>query len=212
MKKRDSFYSILAAFLIAFFLWPILKGISQKGSNAGSLKIFFNYLNNYYLIIFFVLPILSWLFFYLLFLLKLDKKRPSLWQISKFAEVGVLNTFVDWGVLNILMLLTGIVSGGYYLIFKGFSASLAIINSYVFNKIWVFEDKKQKALKEFSVFVVISFIGVVINIIIAHFVVDVFGPHFGIKGQLWANIGAFFATLFSMIWNFIGYKFVVFKS
>ncbi len=212
MKKKDSLYSFLAAFLVVVFLFPILKGINQKSSGTSSLKLIFNYLENYYLIIFFILPILAWLFFYLLTLLKLDKKFPSLWQVGKFAEVGVLNTFVDWGILNILMLLTSIVSGGYYLAFKGFSASLAIINSYIFNKVWVFEGKKQKALKEFSIFVVVSLIGVAINIGIAHLVVDVFGPHFGIKGQLWANIGAFFATLFSMIWNFVGYKFVVFKK
>ncbi len=212
MKKRDSFFSFLSAFLIVVFLYPILRGISQKGSQGGWLTVTISYVEKYYLLVFLFLPILAWLFFYFLSFLKINKKNKSLWQISKFAEIGVLNTFVDWGVLNILMLLTGIIVGPYYLVFKGFSASLAIVNSYIFNKVWVFEKTDKKTLKEFSIFLIVSAIGVLINIFIAHLIVDVFGPHFGIKGQLWSNIGAFFATFFSMIWNFVGYKFVVFKK
>ena len=37
-------------------------------------------------------------------------------------------------------------------------------------------------------------------------------PFFGLSPELWANLAKVAATGFSLIWNFIGYKFIVFKK
>jgi hypothetical protein len=43
-------------------------------------------------------------------------------------------------------------------------------------------------------------------------VVDVIGAPSGISAGRWANVGLLFATLASVVWNFVGYKFFVFIS
>ena len=52
----------------------------------------------------------------------------------------------------------------------------------------------------------------VINVAVASFIVNVIEPPGHISPRLWANIGAFSATLISVLWNFWGYKFIVFKK
>lgn len=72
-------------------------------------------------------------------------------------------------------------------------------------------DNKQ-AGKEFFQFIVISVIGLILNAAIAGFLVIVVGPLGGIKVKTWASVSAAVASICVMAWNFIGYKFWVFKK
>jgi putative flippase GtrA len=47
---------------------------------------------------------------------------------------------------------------------------------------------------------------------IASFIVNVIGPQFGISSLIWANIGKIGGIIGAFIWNFLGYKFIVFKK
>src|ERR1035437_4142761 len=68
-----------------------------------------------------------------------SSRIPSLFEFSKFAVVGVLNSGVDFGILNSLILITGVVSGAGFLAFKSVSVTLGVINSYLWNKYWTFD-------------------------------------------------------------------------
>jgi len=127
-------------------------------------------------------------------------------QIGKFAVVGVLNTVLDFAVLNLLISWSGISTGGPASIYKGISFTVAVINSYFWNKYWTF-NFKGKVSREFLQFFLISLIGFGINVGAFSFVVNVVGN----GGALWANIGALAGTIAAFVWNFLGYKFIVFK-
>jgi putative flippase GtrA len=139
-----------------------------------------------------------------------------LFQAGKFVLVGILNTLIDLGVLNLLMFLTGITSGLWYSVFKGISFITAVINSYIFNRSWTFKGSGQENKnKEFLQFFIISCIGFGINVGVASLIVNVVANQFvylGFSSKIWANLGALAATGCGMIWNFIGYKFFVFKK
>jgi len=142
----------------------------------------------------------------------LGKKFLILWQAAKFVLVGALNTFVDLGVLNILILITGIATGTLYSVFKGISFIVAVINSYFWNKHWTFRKKESSdPKKEFTQFFIVSLIGFGINVGVASLVVNLIGPQFELSENIWGNVGAILATLCVMTWNFLGYKFIVFK-
>ena len=128
-------------------------------------------------------------------------------QIIKFVIIGVSNTLVDLTVLNLLMFLTGVTSGVPYIAFKAASFLVAVTNSYLWNKRWTFRSDKQL----FTQFLLVSTIGLFVNVGTASFLVNVVGPQFGASIKIWANIGAVGGTLVVMTWNFLGYKFVVFK-
>lgn len=144
---------------------------------------------------------------------KLFLKHPWMVQFIKFALIGVLNTFVDLAVLNLMIWLTGVGKQGmYYTLFKAISFTVAVINSYIFNKYWVFKGEgDKKAAIEFSQFLFVSVIGAIVNVTVASLFVNYMPIMFNLD-VLWPSVGALAGTAFGLIWNFIGYKLFVFKK
>lgn len=129
-------------------------------------------------------------------------------QVIKFVIVGVGNTLVDLSVLNLLIFLTNATSGVPFIFFKTISFLVAVTNSYIWNRRWTFRSDKQVFIK----FLLISAVGLLLNVGSASFLVNIVGPQFGLSAKIWANIGAACGTLVVMTWNFLGYKFVVFRK
>lgn len=142
----------------------------------------------------------------------LNRLHHSFFQFGKFAAVGALNTLIDLGLLNFLIMVTDITSGIYFSIFKAFSFIAAITNSYYWNKFWTFSSPLPVNFKEYFRFAFFTTIGLLINVSVASFVVSTLGPLFGAEPKLWANVGALVATVVSLIWNFFAYKYIVFRN
>lgn len=151
-----------------------------------------------------------------------------MWQFIKFGLVGALNTAVDFGVLNILIWISGIAAGIGFSIFKTISFLAAVINSYVLNKYWTFGDRSRGTVRQAGEFIAVSLIGLVINVGAASLIVNGVEPIDSLinlagsllslggismsEAQIWANIGTLSAIIISLVWNFFGYKFLVFKK
>ncbi|PIY89391.1 MAG: hypothetical protein COY73_01055 [Candidatus Nealsonbacteria bacterium CG_4_10_14_0_8_um_filter_37_14] len=142
----------------------------------------------------------------------LAKTIKIIYQIVRFAEVGVLNTFIDFGILNLLIWLTGITGGLAIAPLNAISFLVACTNSYFWNKFWTFEKEGTVTRKEFTQFLVISGIGIGINTGIVVAGTSLISPLLGFSSGAWANLIKVLATAVSMIWNFLGYKFIVFKK
>jgi len=151
------------------------------------------------------------------------KLKELVKQFSKFALVGVMNTGVDLAVLNAETLITGAKEGIPYAAQKGFSFLIAVVFSYFLNRNWTFQDKSnQNEGIKFSRFLSISIAGILINVSAATIAVTYLKPIIndilnitlppGQLDQIWVNIGALCGTALGLIWNFIGYKFWVFRK
>lgn len=141
-----------------------------------------------------------------------EKYKKLVIQFSKFVLIGFLNTGIDFAVLNLLMWQTGIYSGKYIIFLNAISFSVAVINSYFWNKLWIFRAKETtQAGKEFTQFIAITLVGMAINTAIVYSITTLVPPMFGLNKELWANLAKVAATGVSLIWNFIGYKLIVFK-
>jgi len=134
-------------------------------------------------------------------------------QLSKFGVVGASNTAIDFGILNFFILLTGATTGWLFIAFKAISFTVAVVNSYLWNKFWSFKKEDVKNVeKEFFQFLAISVIGVLLNVSVASGINNILGPLGTITPARWANIAAAVATITVLTWNFVGYKFIVFKK
>jgi len=143
----------------------------------------------------------------------LSKIAGFFFQLAKFGAVGAANFAVDFGVLNLLIFITGIANGWYFTLFKSISFIVAVTNSFFWNKMWTFGKKDQKhAGKEFVQFLLVSLIGLLLNAGIASLIVNVVGPLGSIGLKTWANVGTAVASILVLVWNFVGYKFFVFKK
>lgn len=196
MKKKDFKLGFFAAVLTAIFSLPIL-------ANLGFLNLFSA------AAILIGIPVF-WLFGFWL-VEKLAKFWPPLYQIFKFAVVGFLNTSLDFSVLNLLSYLIGVYSGFYIIFLNSAAFLIAVTNSYFWNKYWTFNQQGGVKGKEFLKFAAIGFIGLALNSFLVY-MITTFVPLFnGLTPQLLENSAKALATTISLIWNFIGYKFIVFK-
>lgn len=200
MKKTDIIYPLVIGEVIALIFLSISSFLAMPGI-VLKFGMFFPL----------ILPILSVVGVWLAHLI--GKKIPVLFQLAKFVLVGALNTFVDLGILNLLMFIFAISTGWFYSMFKATSFICSVINSYFWNKFWTYEHKETRVGgKEFGKFFSVAGTGFLLNVGIASLVVNLIGPQFGISPEIWANIGAFVAIICVFMWNFLGYKFFVFKK
>lgn len=140
-------------------------------------------------------------------------KNKLFLQFGKFFVVGILNTGLDFLVLNLLMWITQTYKGTPIVIFGTISFSVAVINSYFLNKYWTFGDQsKTQAPQQFVKFLSVAIVGLVLNNSIIYFITTLVNPIFGLSPVLWANFAKAMATGVVLAWNFVGYKLFVFKK
>jgi putative flippase GtrA len=142
-------------------------------------------------------------------------------QIVKFGLVGIINTGIDFAILNLLINVTGIYSGIWLFIFNVISFGVAVINSYFMNKYWAFKVSGSVQAKEIFKFVFVSLIGLFLNSVIVYYLGTFFilsyrlsasAAYVYIPAGLWDNLAKLAATAVSLVWNFIGYKLFVFNN
>ena len=199
MKNKDIRAGLLAAILIGILAYPTLRNIDFASAYGSSAMVAISLSLS-------LLTILG------LFLTRLlGRWWSTFWQLGKFIVTGGLNTFLDFAVLNLLMSRTGIVAGWWFSLFKALSFAVAVINSYFWNKHWTFEAGGKKRA-EFIEFLLISLIGLGINVGTASFMVRYIEPFSDMSAITWANASALVATALALLWNFLGYKFLVFRK
>lgn len=122
-------------------------------------------------------------------------------QFVRFGLVGVVNTVIDFGVLNALMLLLGRPAGVMLLGCNAVAFICANLNSYVANRTWTFAGNRVASWKEFGAFLAIAFIGLLINSSVLWLLTR--GTP---ASMLHLNLAKAAATVVSMGWNFCGYR------
>ncbi|MDP3953808.1 MAG: GtrA family protein, partial [bacterium] len=143
----------------------------------------------------------------------LSRFRHFFISFSRFVMVGFLNAGIDFGVFNFLMFVANIEVGAAVSAFKGVSFVAAVINSYFWNKFWVFEaGATSKTGSEFSKFIVVTAIGLFINVGVVSGILYVYAPQFGFSQLAWNNVAAVAGAAMGLIWNFVGYRLIVFKK
>lgn len=130
-------------------------------------------------------------------------------QKLKFATIGAFNTALDFAILFSLKAL------GINVAFSNIvSTGVTFIFSFILNKKITFNSTnktKQENIKEFLSFTIITLFGLwVIQTLVIYIITSI------LSNILISNITLFIAkiiaTIFSLIWNFVLYKKVVFKK
>jgi putative flippase GtrA len=219
MKRSNVIAVLILGEIASWLIIPIVKGlVGPELYDKISIFLFVG--------LPIVFPILCLIFLYIAFWI--GKKIETIRQAAKFVLVGGFNTLIDWGILSLLIFIFrdsfGIGSYDviltifsvtliYYSLFKAISFIIATTNSYFWNKFWTFRRKTtEKTGKEVLQFFVVSIIGFLINVGIASVIFKFVSPVADLNVNQWAIISAAIATAISMIWNFLGYKFIVFEK
>jgi putative flippase GtrA len=134
--------------------------------------------------------------------------RISLWtrlrEVMLFVGVGILNTGVDFTVLNSLILLTHHDQELWLLPFNGIAFLAAVINSYILNKRFTFRHSTPSERWGFLRFVVVNAGGLVVNSLIVWALSPLLDD---ILPRIIAiNVSKTLATGVSLCWNYFAMR------
>jgi putative flippase GtrA len=143
----------------------------------------------------------------------IGRKFLFVYQLAKFVLVGAFFAVFDLIILNSLMVYFGITKEEIlkYSIFVIISFIVVTTFKYFANKYWAFEKmEKERMEKEFGFFFLVTAISGIIQVGVASllfkFLILVVSP------LLAGNVGKIFGIVVASVWNFICYKFLVFKK
>ncbi|MEN3185782.1 MAG: GtrA family protein [Atribacterota bacterium] len=126
--------------------------------------------------------------------------RNDFIQFVKFGLVGIANTLIDFGIF---VLLHGYLQV-FYALAQVVSYSCGMVNSYLINKFWTFQNRKGIQLNEVVKFGVVNLLSLGVSLTLLYFV----------RGRVnWGVVESkILATSGSLFVNFVGSKFWVFAE
>ncbi len=143
--------------------------------------------------------------------------KKTLWQLVKFAIVGVLNTLVDFAVFQTLNLTLGWV---YLAQVLGYTAG--VINSYLWNSNWTFREQRTRSLREMGLFLLVNLASLGVSLGMMWLLREVVGiTNEWVAGWMPAALAGFIkgdtlckliATVFAIAVNYLGNRLFVFKK
>lgn len=159
----------------------------------------------------FLMPVLAIILLWFADLI--GKKYNFVLQLTRYLLIGVLATSIDLGIFELLVWLIGIdialVAGAS----KAISFLIAVCVKFIGNKYWVFEERNSKGIKEKLLkFIIVTFIGLLFDVGAFLYFSKIVGPQFGLSGDIWVKASVIFAAIIAVVWNFLSYKFIVFKK
>lgn len=204
ISKKDYYIAAIVGALTGIFAIPTLFHLG---------------LRNPFIFLFFIVIISALWPFGVWLGIFLSRWLPFMAQVGKFVAVGFLNTAIDFGVLNLLSFLSGVTAG---FVIGGVNIPgfiVAVSNSYLWNKLWVFKSESGEGspaqaglFHDFPIFFAVSAIGLLLNSGMVILITTFVSPPFAAGAEAWLNIAKVAATVVSLIWNFLGFKFLVFKK
>jgi putative flippase GtrA len=208
MPKKDIIPICAIGAAVGLLIQPILVNTTPNASLGVGVHI----------VIFFFFLILAPLALWLASLLA--RFFRGIYQFAQFAAVGTLNSFVDIGVFNLETFLFGTssIATPVFAVFKAISFLFGTTNSFFWNKYWTFSDARSshpegaiKETREAASFYLIAFVGWCVNVGVAT-LVKIAEPS-GISAKIWIDIVAPLCGIAaSFLWDFFGYKYLVFKK
>lgn len=120
-------------------------------------------------------------------------------KMIKFGLVGLLGMIIDFGIT---WLCKEKLKWNKY-VANGCGFTLAVVSNYSINRRWTFTSNNPHWLKEFSIFLTVSLIGLLLNTTFLYF--------FHQKKNKNFYLAKFLAILIVFIWNFLANFFFNFK-
>lgn len=145
----------------------------------------------------------------------IGRKYLFVYQLAKFLLTGACFAIIDLIILNFLLEYFGISKEEVvkYRVFVAISFIIATTLKYIADKYWVFEKAgREQAGLEFGKFFIITLISGGIQVGTASLIFTATFSLSGMTELIAGNIGKIAGIIVASAWNFIGYKFIVFKK
>jgi len=199
MKRIDILFAILCGLMFGFLVSDFVAGFGIYLAWYG------------YLALWLVIPVISLMCLQAAYII--GKKFLFVYQVAKHLIVGAIVTIIDLKIFEFLLWFLSFFIIANPLVMKGISFIFSTFLKYLGNKNWAFEKNgKENIRQELFYFFIITLVGLAIDVAAFWYFVNILGPQFAIPSVAWIKLGVIFAAIIAALWNFLGYKFLVFKK
>lgn len=198
MKIIDIIFALICGWMLNWIAFDFMKGY---GVDFGLWRWLLSW----------VLPVISLTVLWLAFLI--GRKLLFVFQGAKHLLVGAAATVVDLKIFEFLVWIFSLSFVVSPIFSKGVSFLFSTTIKYWGNKHWAFEHfEKENRLKEISQFFVVTIVGLALDVSAFFYFSNILGAQFNVPSALWTKLSVIFSAIVAALWNFLGYKFLVFKK
>lgn len=133
------------------------------------------------------------------------------WEIVRFAIVGVANTVIDLLTLNCLLLLFPTQNATLLVLYNSVTYTVGAFNSFVLNKYWTFHRKGTVVRDELPRFALVNLCGLACNNVLLWMAARIAHPAM-VNALVWANSSKIFAIAGTSMISFVGMRLWVFAG
>jgi len=199
MKIIDVFFALICGYSIG---WVARDFIKDYGVDIGLLVS---------LVLHYVVPLFALFCLWIAFLI--GRKFLFIFQAAKHLLIGAFATIIDLKLFEFLAWTFSLFLPVPPFIYKGGSFLVATSIKYWGNKHWAFEKhEKTEFTKEVTQFFLVTIVGLVLDVGFFYYFTKIMGPQFAIPAEVWVKLSVLMAALIAAVWNFLSYKFFVFKK
>ena len=199
MRVVDVIFSLMVGRFIAFLFSDFL---GEWGIKLGIY---------YSLILWVAFPFISLFCLWIAYII--GRKFLFIFQAAKHFLVGAFATVIDLKIFVLSLWFFSLFLSLSPMILKGASFLISTSIKYWGNKYWAFGRHEKENIKEEIVhFFYITAVGLIIDIIVFYFLTRMLQPQFQLSAANWVKLSVIFAATAAALWNFLGYKFIVFKK
>lgn len=138
----------------------------------------------------------------------MNEKNIIFRQALKHLIVGGFAVVIDVVFFELFIMLSVAV-----ILAKAISFLISVVIKYIGNKYWAFQkNSTDNIYMEIMQFLAITFLGLAIDVSAFYYFTQAIGPQLDITESVWLKLGVIFAAGAAAAWNFLGYKFLVFKK
>lgn len=202
MKAVDVIFALICGRIVAELAHDFLIGY---GIEIGYYK----------WLLYFLLPVVSLICLWLAYLI--GKKLLFVFQAAKYFLIGIFVTVVDLKIFELLLWIFSFfaipIGSIMPIISKTISFLISTYIKYWGNKHWTFEKPEKEGIRqELFQFIIVTVIGLGLDVGSFFYFTKIMGPQLGAPEDVWIKLSVILAALVAAVWNFIGYKFMVFKK
>ena len=133
--------------------------------------------------------------------------RKEAQRFFKFLVVGGIGFCVDTGTLTLLVLVFSVDR----VVAKGVAFALAVLNNFIWNRLWTYPEARSKSLlAQVSMFVVVSCVGLGIALVVFNFVDHLARGHVSPVLSLYTAQAASVGV--ALFWNYAANRFITYND
>jgi len=143
---------------------------------------------------------------------RLSRLVPVAPRFIRYGAIGLFNTVLDIAIVTTFAARSGVYEGWMLAAVNVLSFGAINVGSYFLNRYWTFASREPATVREFTQFAGVLLSSLIINTALVYILTTHVSSPSYLTASQWVVAAKVVGIFFSLVWNFGGFYFIVFRS